>query len=91
MSSFNLNSNQELKSSTKTNANDLPNFDCDTTFTVDSLTSISQLKETFRLHAKNDWTKYQRYYKVVVSSIELYFKYVFKSSQISTTNSHKLF
>jgi hypothetical protein len=87
MSSFNLNSNKELKSSTKTNAIDLPNFDCDTTFTVDSLTSISQLKETFRLHAKNDLTINPRIYSVVISSYVLYFKFVFKNSKIST-NSH---
>jgi hypothetical protein len=76
-----------LKSSINTNDSHLPNLDCDTTFTVDSLTTLSQLKEIFRLHSKNVLTKYQIFYKVVVSSNEMCFKFVFKSSKISA-NSH---
>ena len=87
LSSFNLDTIKELKSSTKTNAIDLPNFDCDTTFTVDSLTSISQLKEIFLLHVKNDLTINPRIYSVVISSYVMYFKFVFKNSKIFP-NSH---
>jgi hypothetical protein len=87
LSSFYLDSNQEFKSTLNSNESLIPNLDYDTTFIVDSLTTISQLKETFRMHAKNDMTKYQRYYKVIVSSNELCFKFAFKTSKIST-NSH---